>query len=135
MRQEASEAAHLGVVAEQEKWQELAERQERTGVTDTEIADKINMSREQVGRILSGQVPNTRSLGKIERAMDELEAEDGGGPLVPKQSSATRNVVFRLTGIYGVAEVVVEGPVENMAELEEAVEKILRRAQGMGDAE
>ena len=129
------EPAHLGVVAEQEKWRELSERRARLGVDIKDLAPMVDLGREQLGKILRGKVPDSPSLLRIEQVLNDLEAEAGRGPLVPKQSSAIRNVVFRLTGIYGVAEVVVEGPVENMAELEEAVEKILRRAQGMGDAE
>lgn len=131
MRQQTYEAAHLVAVAEKEKWRQLAERQQRQGFTDTEVAAKTGLSREQVGRILSGKAPRTRSLGKIERAIDEIEAEGGAGPLMPPsepEQVSTNPQVFRIrmTGVYGAAEVMFEGPVEAADEVRHQVDIWLR---------
>lgn len=127
MRQPAVNAAHLDVVADTDRWRELARRRERNGIDINELADIIHMSREQLGRILRGEVPKTRALGKIERALDELEAEAGRGPLVPEQvSQDPRLFRIRLSGVYGVAEVLFEGPVEDADEVRRQADLLLR---------
>ena len=127
MRHDVIDTPHLGVVAESEKWRQLAARRERNGIPISELAKKVGVTREQLGKILRGEVPGSRALGKIERVLDELDEEAGIG--VQKADAPNGNgglVKFTISGVYGAAEVIVEGPVENMAELQAAVDRLLR---------
>ena len=125
MRHALTEAEQSVVVAD-EKWQELARRRERNGVAINELAKMVGLTREQLGKILRGEVPGSRSLGKIERALEELEEEAGQHVSELRNGNGSNLVKFTIHGVYGAAEVIVEGPIENMAELQAAVDRLLR---------
>lgn len=117
--------AQLGVVTGEDEWRALEARREDLGADIAEVAEEAGYSREWVGKILSGQAGSDKALRKVARALDALEAESGRGRLVPKVPGANL-VKFTIHGVYGAAEVIVEGPVENMEELQAAVDKLLR---------
>lgn len=76
------------------------------------------------------------TYSRIERALDDWERETGADEEQPDSATPSAEqpapangpklVKFTIHGVYGAAEVIVEGPVENMAELQEAVDKLLR---------
>lgn len=131
MRHGVIDTPHLGAVAESEKWRQLAVRRERNGIPIGELAERVGITREQLGKILRGEVPGSRALGRIERALDEVDQEAGIGTSGTSERPAGNGgngglVRFTIHGVYGAAEVVVEGPVENMPELQAAVDRLLR---------
>lgn len=134
-----SMTAHLVVVSGEDRSRDLESRRQELGIEITDLAREAGMTREQVGKILAGKVPNSRSMRKLELAMDRLEAEVGRGPLV-RNGNGNGNggpslVKFTIHGVYGAAEVIVEGPVANMAELQAAVDRLLRGERGKESAE
>lgn len=102
-------------------------RRERIGVTLIDLARLAGINRDTVAAIEEGKGFRRDSLTKIERALTELEVEHGLGPIeAPEEESprATRNVVITLGE--GRGRVVVEGPVEDLVELEAAAERLFR---------
>ena len=70
-------------------------------------------------------------LGKVTRALHRSEAEAGiavGAPI--EGTNSTGLVRFTVKGVYGVEAVVLEGPVDNIAELEASLDRIMRRVAG-----
>lgn len=73
------------------------------------------------------------TFSRLERALDDFEDETEITNVETLPNGNGGNLVkFTIHGVYGAAEVIVEGPVENMAELQAAVDKLLRGQQSEG---
>lgn len=105
----------------------LKVRLDLLGASINELADHIGVSREWVGKVLAGKAAGSDKLiAQLTRALDELEAEHGRGPLVEKSSGNPEDVVeFEVKGDFGVS-IVVRGPVADRAELEQSVTRLIR---------
>lgn len=125
---EAPRAAHLTPVTDNEaRGQEIRRRRMRLGITSLDaFAAKVGMSRKGVTSAEKG----TASKGTYDRIDAWLEAfedevgECGDGDEVKPSDQ----VEFHVSGIYGVRELVIKGPVSDMAEMEAVVERLLRGA-------
>lgn len=102
----------------------IRDRRIRLGLSVSALARRAHVDRDTLTRAEEdegGTRPTTVSA--IERALSELEQEMG-----MTDPESTGNVVrFVVRGIYGAEALVVEGPVENIAELERSVDRIMRR--------
>ena len=102
----------------------IRDRRLRLGLSVSALARRAHVDRDTLTRAEEdegGTRPAT--MATIERALSELEQEMG-----MTDPETTGNVVrFVVSGIYGADSLVVEGPVENIDELERAVDKIMRR--------
>lgn len=104
----------------------IAERRERLRLTKIDLAKESGVHRDTLSDIEAGKGFQAATLGKIEETLTRLETEAGlGAP--PRPQGFIR---FSVEGVYGAKALVVETPVENVAELEEMVDRILRRLQG-----
>ena len=114
---------HLGDMSNEGA--QVRARRERLGMDKKALAEEAGVSRNTLAAIESGDSFNRTTLAKIERALDELEAEAGlEAPLV---ESAEENLVeFEVEG----DRVIVRGPVTNADELAAMVAKIIRETRG-----
>lgn len=112
-------------------------RRERLGMGIRDLAKEAGVSRDTLSDMESGTKDfRQATLGKVLRALDRIEEEVGfDSPPADDAESEPKIVRYRVEGAYGVEALVVEGPVENIAELEASVDRIMRRLQGRGDAE
>lgn len=104
---------------------ELTNRIARLGLSGRELAAQSGVARGTVSKALEG----TASRGTYERLgrfLDDLEhaMESEVATPEPVKSPNDGLVEFRLTGKFGV-DVVVSGPVADLAELEAAVGRLL----------
>lgn len=106
----------------------IKKRMEDLKIGPVRLAAEAGVNRKTVARALEGRASD-RMLEDIEIALTRLEHRVDGpeGADVPQQTSSTEDkVVFRLTGIYGAREVIVEAPRDMIHEAEAAVERLLR---------
>ena len=108
----------------------IKERMASLGLGPVRLAAESGVNRKTIARAIAGEASD-RVYRDIEEALDRLEGRVG--PEEPSSRGAVEEggrVTFRLTGIYGAREVVVEGPVDKLDEIEASVERLLR---GNGD--
>ena len=108
-------------------------------MTQEEIAVEADLNRDTVSAIEAGK-GGMKSRRQLEDALARLEDEAGHTALSiaeaatseepPAAAAAPPMIRFTVEGVYGAKALVVEGPVENIAELEAAVDKIMRRLAG-----
>lgn len=100
---------------------EIKQRRAALGVTVKGLAAKAGVDRGRLAAIEDGASARASTIGAIEKALADLE-EEMSGPY-----DETRGLVtFRMSGNFGV-DVVVQGPVENLDELEQSVERLIQR--------
>lgn len=92
------------------------------GVTVKALAEKAGVDRGRLAAIEDGAAARASTIGAIEAALSRLE-EEMSGPYDQEQHGL---VTFRMSGDFGV-DVVVQGPVENLAELEQSVDRLIQR--------
>lgn len=101
----------------------IRQRREALGMSISRLAIEARVDRGRVSALESGDPSVTsRTIGAIEAALSRLETEMG----MDLPSTVGDDMVeFRVSGNFGV-DVVVRGPVRNMAALEEQVAKLIR---------
>lgn len=105
--------------------EKFRERREHLNLTQEQLAKEAGIkSYETIGAVEKGKgsVPSRR---KIADALTRLEAEGGTRALAAEQPPQPQLIEFEVTGDFGV-RVVVKGPVENAAELEASVARLIR---------
>jgi hypothetical protein len=109
----------------QRRAQEIQRRLEALGIGDREFHRATGIDRKTLNRAVQAN-PSTRpsTYAAIEAGLTKLE-EHMTPPMPPPTEGGPGTVTFKLTGNFGV-DVVVQGPVENLDELEASVEKLLR---------
>lgn len=80
----------------------------------------VRVPRSSIAKAEAGQASDL-IYSRLEMALDRLEEETGQNDAEPE----SKHVTFRISGNFGV-DVVVDGPVENIEELEESVAKLIR---------
>lgn len=97
-------------------------RRTALGVTVKALAERAGVDRGRLAAIEDGASARDATIGAIEKALASLEEEMSG----PYDNGERGLVTFRMSGDFGV-DVVVQGPVENLAELEGSVERLIQR--------
>lgn len=124
-----SEARTLVAVVnpgDKERGLRIHERRTHLGINLAGLARRAGVDRGTLKRIEEGRDgARAATFGAIERALTELEESMDIDPEDSKQV-----VRFVVRGVYGAESLVVEGPVENIAELEASVDRIMRRLGG-----
>ena len=111
----------VGLVSNETAGERIKRRREAMGWDIKALARKAGVDRGQLAKIERGEhSPRGATLGAIERALDEIEAETGHD-----EPESGGMVTFRLSGNFGV-DVVVQGPVTNLSELEASVERLVQ---------
>lgn len=122
------EAPHtLAAVTDAGVGENIRRRRTSLGVTVRALAERAGVDRGRLSAIEDGASARASTVGAIERALSDLE-EEMGGPYDTAESTSEGLVKYRLKGNFGV-DVVVEGPVANIDELEAAVERLIKRMQ------
>lgn len=106
----------------------LRDRRVRMGISVRQLADEADVDRGRLAKIEAGNALNARetTISKVDKALTRLEHEMGMDD--PDTDPEDGVVEFRVTGNFGV-DVVVKGPVRDLAALEESVGRILSRMQ------
>lgn len=111
------------------EWRDLSvgERLSRLRMTKRQLANELGMDQRTVGRAVDAPETVSRSsYERIDQALNRLWEEMG---LDDEEQRATPGViVFRVNN--GAAEAVIEAPVENLREAEEAVARLMERFGG-----
>lgn len=109
-------------------------RREHLGMTKAGLAKRAGVDRGKLQRFEDGEdQPTDRWIGGIERALDLFEAETGHeqGEGATEGGVEKPNVMrVEVQGVYGAKALVFEAPIENIAELEAMVDRIMRRLAG-----
>lgn len=103
--------------------QAILQRLDGMTISRRQLAAAAGIDRKTLERVIQGD-PNVRAstYAAIESWLAELEDQEHR----PSQSSAEGLVTFRVSGNCGV-EVVVQGPVSNLTELEASVGRLIQR--------
>lgn len=125
-------ATSLGRVTDESRGATVRARREHLGMTVSGLAKLANVDRGKLAKFEEGDdAPTERWINGVERALDGFEAETGHEPgEVERKATAPGLIRFTVEGVYGAKALVVEGPVDNIAELEAAVDRIMRRLAG-----
>lgn len=122
----------------QDDGERIRERRLRLGLSVSALARHAHVDRDTINRAETGSgAPHDTTIAAIGAALSELERERGltepEEPTVPMPAAAPeagRLVRFEVQGVYGADALVIEGPVENIGELEAAVDRIMRSLRG-----
>lgn len=111
---------------------EVERRRAELGMSRSALAARAHVDRATLKRIIEGQdgVRST-SLIAVEHVLDDLEEAVGAERAAVRVEKRVMRVEVR--GIPGVDAIVVEAPVENPGELEEMVDRIMRRYRDNAD--
>lgn len=115
-----------------EEGQRITERRERLKLNKSELARESDVHRDTITDIEGGKGFQAATLAKLDETLTRLEAEAGIGVPAKPQPGLVR---FRVEGVYGTEALVVEGSIDNLAELEASVDRIMRRIGGRGEPE
>lgn len=85
-----------------------------------EFHEKTGVSREAITAAEAGEASRS-TYERLETWLDSFDEETGGAA-----DTEGQYVEFTLHGLYGARDVTVKGPVANMAELEQMVNRLLR---------
>jgi transcriptional regulator with XRE-family HTH domain len=106
---------------------DIKARRDRIGLTIKELAGRAEVSRDTLSDWERGaRNPQSETVEAVLAALDQLEEEMGITAPAPGQGPSPGLVRFEVTGVYGADALVVEGPVENIAELEAMIDRIMR---------
>lgn len=110
---------------------QIRARRVRLGISVKALALRAGVDRGTLASLEAGDERiRDSTFGTVERALESLEQEMGVEP----GGSLADVVEFRVSGDFGV-DVVVKGPVRDMAAMEESVARLLARIQSGREAE
>ena len=106
--------------------EQIRARRVRLGISVKALALRAGVDRGTLASLEAGDERiREATYGSVERALDLLEQEMGVEPAAGPLADV---VEFRVSGDFGV-DVVVKGPVRDMAAMEESVARLLARIQ------
>lgn len=114
----------------QDRGAAIKARIDALGITDRQWHETTGIDRKTLGRAIRNE-PGVRpsTYTAIEAELDKLEQQVAGEP-VASTKPATGVVRVTVEGVYGAKALIVEAPPENLAELEEMVDRIMRNLRG-----
>jgi hypothetical protein len=125
---ETTRAATLTPVGtdDETRGQAIGRRMRAIGMNPMDLAGEAGRNRSLLYRVLKDEA-NVRddSYRAFELALDRIEREHGHGGPDAVLSTEQGLIEFEVTGDFGV-RVVVKGPIENAAELEASVARLIR---------
>lgn len=109
-------------VMDAQRGDEIQRRLDALGISDREFHERTGIDRKTLRRAIAGEERvRSSTYGAIEAALDRLERDVTAGT----EGAPGGLVTFRLSGNFGV-DVVVQGPVTNLSELEASVERLVQ---------
>lgn len=132
-------ATSVAVVTDASSGADIQKRRLAIGISVAELARRAGVDRGRLSALENGEKVRDTTLAAVVRALEEHEHELGMD--LPSQVKAPTtvsgdetpkpNVIrFEVQGVYGAKALIVEGPVDNLPELEAAVDRIMRRLAG-----
>lgn len=119
-------ATNLGRVDNQSRGAAVRARREHLGMTASGLAKLANVDRGKLSRFEEGvDQPSERWIGGVERALDAFEAEVGVEPGEATKVTTPELIRLTLHDVFGVGEIIAEGPVDKPDELVASVAKLL----------
>lgn len=112
----------VGGMGHAEMGESIRQRRMALGLTVKALAERAGVDRGRLAAIEDGASARSSTIGAVNAVLARLE-EEMSGPY--DEEPRDGNVVIRLSGKPDV-EVVVQGPVTNLAELEASAERLLR---------
>lgn len=102
------------------------------GITDRQWHERTGIARQTLAKAIRNE-PQVRpgTYTAIEAELDKMERAVSGEPVATQQKPPPAGVVrVTVEGVYGAKALIVEAPPENLAELEEMVDRIMRNLRG-----
>lgn len=134
MTSSAAMARFLTVDSEMGPGASIRARRKALGMGAGRLASLAEVSREHLSAVENGhKVPTGEWVRRVELAMDDWARETGqmqDEPAEPPTPAPGGMIKFTVEGVYGAKALVVEGPVENLAELEDMVDRVMKRLAG-----
>jgi hypothetical protein len=109
-------------------------------MTASNLAELAGVDRGKLGRFEGGQdQPSGRWIAQVERALDDFEREAGFKPgeaaaeAAAASSAAAEPIRLTFHDVFGVGEIIAEGPADKPDELIAAVSKLLAELRSERD--
>jgi transcriptional regulator with XRE-family HTH domain len=104
-------------------------------MTASDLARMAGVDRGKLRKFESGEdEPSPRWIGQVERALDDFEAEAGFKPgEVESEAAGAGPIRLTFHDVFGVGEIIAEGPADKGDELVEAVAKLLADLRSKGE--
>lgn len=108
-------------------------RRTAMGMSVNSLAKRAGVDRGSLTTLEAGGSVRDTTVAAVERTLSELEHEMGMdvpsqvAEVAPEKPSVIR---VEVQGVYGAKALVFEAPPENLAELEDMVDRVLRRLAG-----
>lgn len=115
----AEQPNRVRLVSNENPGDRIRRRRTALGMTVKALAEKAGVDRGRLADIERGAQAREATIGAIEAALDDFESETG------HDEPGEGLVTFRLSGNFGV-DVVVQGPVGNLDELERSVARLVQ---------
>lgn len=127
-------ATNLGSVSDESRGAAVRARREHLGMNVSGLAKLAGVDRGKLAKFEEGEdTPSPAWISRVERALDAFESETGHEPgEVDSSKVAPEPLRFTFHDIYGVGELIVEGPVDRPDELVAAVAKLLAQIRDKG---
>lgn len=113
----------LGRVTD-ETGSQLRDRRLRLGMSVRQLAEEADVDRGRLAALEAGEPVRETTTAKVRAALDRLDEEIG----MDTGDENGREVEFRVRGNFGV-DVVVRGPIEDIAALEASVARLVGQMQ------
>lgn len=128
----ASPAADLPVVNYKERGAEIERRRLRMGIASlTKFADATGFDRNALAKAERGE-GSERTYRRAEAWLDDHEEQMGMGdpePQAPHSPDPTA-VSITMSGVHGIKDVVISGPIDHLEELKKLAVDLLREVRG-----
>lgn len=111
-------------VTDKDRGDSIARRMDRLGIPVSDLAERLGVDRQTIDRARAGR-SHPATFGKIEAWLDDFEHEVGADTEAPPDSGGL--VEFELEGVFGVARVVVKGPVGDIDLLRDQVARLVNQ--------
>jgi transcriptional regulator with XRE-family HTH domain len=129
---------NLGRVTDESRGAAVRARREHLGMTVSNLAELAGVDRGKLSKFEGGvDHPSARWVAQVERALDDFEQEAGfkPGEAAAEAAASAPSAPIRLTfhDVFGVGEIIAEGPADKPDELIAAVSKLLAELRERGE--
>lgn len=115
------------VETESEPGGRIKQRRKSLGMSATRLAEWAEVSREHLSAVENGhKQPTAEWTRRVDLALDRYAQETGQGPDEPEagEPSVSEHIKLTFHDVYGIGEIIAEGPGDKPDELVAAVAKL-----------
>jgi transcriptional regulator with XRE-family HTH domain len=125
-------ASRVVRVTDESRGAAVRARREHLGMTASDLAKLAGVDRGKLRKFESGEdAPSERWINGVERALESFEVE--AGHEVGEGAKEAEPIRLTFHGIYGIGEIIAEGPADRPDELVAAVSKLLAELREKGN--